>query len=119
MAYDRAASVAAARRIVHKTMRVNATYQDSLMAGPEAITVRWHNRLNLQGNLVEAGYADVIEGVNRVVFNREELAEKSVVLHSGGVITLTDAVNNGVVLVLDVKEPDTGPINFVWGVVKK
>lgn len=117
MAYDRAAVVARARRVVHATMGLAATYQDDSIVLPVPLTVGWFNRINLQGNLVEAGYSDVVEGVNRVRFNKEELAEKSVVPARGGVVTLTDPLNYGTVLILDHKEPLTGPINEVWGVV--
>lgn len=118
--FDRAATVAAARRAVHQHMGVNAIYQapgDSL--GGVALSVRWHNRMVLAGNLVESGFSDVVEGVNRALFNREELNEKGVTLERGGVLTLTDPVNKGISLMLDYEEPDNGPINRVWGVVKE
>ena len=114
MSFDRTAAVARARRAVHKTHALAATYEDSNTPVPVPLTVGWFNRQVLHGNMVEAGYNDVVEGVNRVRFNSEELAEQNVVPQRGGRVTLTDPLNNGIVLTLDSKEPSTGPINVVW-----
>lgn len=113
MAYDRAASVAAARRVVHDTMGVAVNYEDPFTPGLVGLRVRWHNRIALMGDLVDTGYPNVVEGVNRVVFDRDELNEKGVVLHTGGQVTLGD----GTVLILDHREPHVGPLREIWGVV--
>jgi hypothetical protein len=118
MAFDRSAAVARSRRVVHEKHGLTALYEDDMTLRPVSLTVGWFNRMNLQGNMIEAGYNDVVEGVNRVRFNSEELAEKNVELRRGGVVTLTDPLNNGIVLVLDHLEPPTGPINVVWGVAQ-
>lgn len=114
MAYDRAASIAAARRAVHSTMGVSAFYEDS-QSGRVGLRVRWHNRIAIQGDLVEAGYANIIDGVNRVVFDKAELDEKGVILSRGGEVTMGD----GTVLILDHQEPVVGPIEIIWGVAHK
>ena len=120
MAYNRAAAVTKARRSVHNTMRVSADYEHPALPGVVTpLSVRWHNRQVLQGNIVETGYSDVIDGVNRVIFDLEELNEKGVVLERGGVVTLTDPVNNGIALILEAQEPDSGPINRIWLVAKQ
>lgn len=118
MAYDRTAAVARSRRAVHRLHAIAATYEDSVTPVPVPLSVGWFNRQVLHGNMVEAGYSDVVEGVDRVRFNSEELAEKSVVPRRGGVVTLTDPLYFGTVLRLDHEEPRTGPINVVWGVTK-
>ncbi len=115
MAFNRAATVARARRVVHKTHGLAATYEDDQVVVPVALTVGLFNRMNLQGDLIEAGYNNVIEGINRVRFNREELDEKNVVPKRAGKVVLTDPLMAGIVLILDHKEPDTGPINIMWG----
>lgn len=116
MALDRVAQVANARRLVHKTMGVAATYQDGFMSAPVALTIGHFNKLSLDGNLGGEGYSNVLTNVDRVRFNREELTEKSVTLHRGGRLILTNPLLNGAVLVLDHEEPLSGPINVVWGV---
>jgi hypothetical protein len=108
--------MAQARRVVHSTFGENAVYSHRSASGETKISVRWHNRIALRGNISDDGYSDIIEGVNRVFFNKEELALKSIVLQRGGRVTLTDALNNGVVLVLDSQEPDVGPINEIWNI---
>ena len=114
MPYDRAASIAAARRAVHSTMSKEVSYEDPDSPGLVTLRVRWHNRIAIQGDLVEAGYANVIDGVNRVVFDKVELDEKGVVPARGAKITTGD----GDVLVLDHMEPTAGPIEIIWGVAK-
>ena len=115
MAYERAASIAVSRRAVHSTMGVAATYEDPSSPGVVGLRVRWHNRLALQGDLVEAGYANVVDGVNRVVFDKAELDEKGVVLSRGAELTMPD----GTVLILDHQEPVVGPVTVIWGVAHK
>lgn len=117
MAFDRSATVARARRVVHAVHGLRAIYEDVTTA-PVALTVGWFNRQALHGNMVEAGYNDVVEGVERVRFNSEELAEKNVVLQRGGIVRLTDVEQNCIALVLDHEEPSTGPINVIWGVTR-
>lgn len=105
------------RRVVRKTFGENATYShpsSGAMAVP--ISVSWHNRIGIQGNLGNEGFTDLIEGINRAIFNREELAEKNLVLYKGGRITLTDPLNDGVVLILDSMESHVGTVNEIWNV---
>lgn len=104
------------RRTVHNTFGENATYSHRAAPREEAISVRWHNRLALRGNLSDDGYSDILEGINRASFNKEELALKNIVLQRGGRITLTDPLNHGTVLILDTQEPDIGPVTQVWNV---
>lgn len=110
--------MAAARRVVRSTFAENAVYTHPNRGMTEApISVSWHNRLAIQGNLDNTGYTDLIEGVNRAIFNREELAQKNLVLYKGGQVKLTDSLNEGVVLILDSMEPHVGPVNEIWNVV--
>lgn len=119
MAFNLAATVAKARRALHNTLRVEALYTATAGATPVTLHVRWHNRQLITGNIVEIGYSDVVEGVNRVIFDVEELAEQSVVPQRGGEVAITNVYGDGIVLILDHLEPKTGPINQAWGVVQK
>lgn len=110
-----AALKAQVRQTVHDTMSTEADY-----TSPEgvvtALRVRWHNKIARHGDLLDAGYAEVIEGVNRVIFNIPELNEKSVTLEQRGTVTLTDPLFMGAVLILDTMEPVVGPVEQIWNV---
>lgn len=109
--------MARARRVVRKTFGENAEYTSPHTGEVTMISVSWHNRVGVQGNIADIGFTEILEGVNRAFFNREELNEKGLVLEKAGRILLTDPLNNGTVLILDSKEPPAGPINEVWNVV--
>lgn len=118
MSFDFTSALTAMRKVVHATMRVPATYEDSVQTVPVDVGVRWHSRLVLQGDLVETGYADSIEGVDRVIFDRDELDEQSIVLHRGGIVRLTDPRWNGTSLILDSLEPADGPVELIWKIAR-
>ena len=69
-----AAIKANARRAVHAAFAYSATYQDSSLDAAVDITVRWHNRLVLLGDFQDSGYSNVVDGIERIIFNLEELA---------------------------------------------
>lgn len=117
MAYDRAASVASARRVVHKTMAVPAVYRDDCAMVTTTLRVRWHSRLALQGNIIDGGYADFLEGVKRLIFNATELREKNITLNQYATVTIRPiGKDEDVVLTLDRLEPSEGPEDVIWGV---
>lgn len=118
MAFDFAALKAAARRTVHDTLSVPASYMAPGSTVAVELRVRWYNKLAINGDLVEAGYAEMIEGINRVFFDRAELAEKGVSLQFGGRLTMTGEGMGGTVLSLASQEPDIGPVVTVWRVVQ-
>ena len=82
------------------------------------IQVRWHNKLVPQGNGTSDGYASTIEGIDRLVFNLDELAEKGIALERGDTVTMGPLYQN-VVLVLEEMEPATGPVEQKWWVARK
>ena len=100
------------RRAVHDTFGGDAKYFDSMQ--PEiALVVRWHNKIQVGGDL-DGGYAETIEGIERVVFDREELAAKGVTLRNNGMVIMAD----GTRLTLGTQEPIVGPIEVVWQVAR-
>lgn len=103
--------------MVHDTFAVPATYLDSTMAAAETVAVRWHNRLNLSGfgNLDGGGYAQVLEGINRIVFDRDELAAKGLEIHNRGVVTIPKL---GMSFRLDTQDADSGPLVQTWTVIQ-
>lgn len=119
MAFDFAAVKAQTRRVVHDTFGVSATYRDSVITVPVGLRIRWHNKIARFGNLLDQGYAEIIEGINRVIFDTAELSEKSVVLRRGGELTITAPSFNSAVLTLAEDEPTVGPLEVVWLVTVK
>lgn len=107
------------RKAVHDTFRVPV--QLEAVAAPGTLVdlhVRWHDKLTMVGNIVEAGYADVLEGIDRIIFEREELVEKGVLLRRGDEVRFGPAFQ-GTVLILDTSEPSDGPVNVIWKVTRK
>lgn len=103
------------RRIVHNTFSGASTYQDDVFVTPIGLMVRWHNKIQLVGDLESGGYAESIEGIERVIFDREELAEKQVVLQYAGLVIMQD----GTRLRLQTQEPIVGPIEVIWQVSRE
>lgn len=118
--FDWMATKALARQTVHSTFGVSATYQDNTLDYPVPITVRYHTKLVQTGDLEGAGYAEIIEGVDRIVFNRDQLLTANngapVSLEHRGVVTLTTPSLAGVQFWLETRDPVNGPVEEVWNV---
>jgi hypothetical protein len=104
---------AAARKAVHDQFSVSATYNDSTLPSPVQVRVRWHNRLLQQGDLSPGGYANIIEGVNRIVFSAEQIADLGLILRSRGTVQIPDYAAT---FALATREPTDGPVNVTWNV---
>jgi hypothetical protein len=113
--FDWATLKAETRQTVHDVLKVDAVVV--VAPGDDAlpITVRWHDKINRFGNLENAGWAQTIEGIDRLIFNRPELTSKGIVLSSHSIVTLNAA---GDKFQLDLKEPPNGPVEEVWIVVR-
>lgn len=86
------------------------------MDAPAPLTVRWHNKTrNLQG-LDGSGYAELVGGVERAIFNRDELLTLGITLRPGGVVTITEPGYNNARLILAADEPIVGPVEETWQV---
>lgn len=109
---------ARARKAVHTAFSVSADHRAYGSDTPTAVKVRWHNKLVLQGNGTSDGYASTIEGIDRLVFDLDELTEKNIELERGDTVTMGPLYQN-VVLVLEEKEPATGPVEQKWWVARK
>jgi len=100
------------RRIVHDTFGGDAEYFDSVQERV-GLVCRWHNKIEVAGDL-DGGYATTIEGIERVIFDREELAAKGVTLRNNGIVKMAD----GTLLTLSAQEPIVGPIEVIWQVAR-
>lgn len=105
-----------ARLAVHSAFATPALYQDETLAEPVEVAVRWHNRATTLGDLDGGGYAEVVARIDRVIFDREALAELPVTPRRGGTLTLTD--HDDLVLKLDSKDPHDGPVTETWTVTR-
>lgn len=114
--FDFAALKADVRQIVHDTMAVEAEYTDPRKNGSVVLQVRWHNKIAQVGELLETGYTEILEGIDRVIFNIPELNKKSVVPVRGGRLHMLSPHFNGAVLVLDSMRPIVGPVEQIWTV---
>lgn len=121
MGFDKAQSMIQRRQVVHATLAVAAFYDDDTLIEPVAITVRWHNKLSRAGAL-EGGYGvEIIEGIDRLVFNEPELTSKEppLTLIEGGTVaipSLAALAGSPVSFTLEAEEPGDGPINIYWTV---
>jgi hypothetical protein len=113
--FDWAETKAEIRQAVHDVLKVDAAVVVAPGDEPLDITVRWHDKINRFGNLENAGWAQTVEGIDRLIFNRPELTSKGIVLSSNSIVTLNAA---GDKFQLDVKEPPNGPIEEIWVVVR-
>lgn len=90
--------------------------------GDIPLTARFHNRMGLTGDLQSQGYAEIIEGIQRVVLNRELLATAldggELTLVRGDIITFPDyiAIGTDLTLMLDARDPYDGPVTERWAV---
>lgn len=113
-----AAIKAKARRDVHNAFSVAATHTGHTSGVVTDIAVRWHNKQVMLGDLQDSGYANVIEGIERIIFDRTELAEKGIVLNRGDVITITAIGFENARLILEDREPIVGPFEVKWQVAR-
>lgn len=121
MAFDFSKVKAKVRQVVHETLAVSATYQDSSISIPIAISARWLNKLSRIGDLENTGYADILEGVDRIVFSAAQA--RSIPIKKGGVVVFTSYSNSlegmAPIFILAVKEPTNGSYQEVWEVTRK
>lgn len=109
---------ARARKAVHTAFSVSADHRAYGSDTPTAIMVRWHSRPTCRCPAAPACYASTIEGIDRLVFDLDELAEKGIDLERGDTVTMGPLYQN-VVLVLEEMEPATGPVEQKWWVARK
>lgn len=132
MAFNFAKAKTLVRRVVHKTLGVRAFYKDSSMSEPIEIRARWHNRIDRMGDLDNQMYAELIQGIDRIIFEAGEARAYNI--KRGGMVTFPDfGAGLGVSLgsplggeevgppafILQDREPNNGPYQEVWTVTRK
>lgn len=127
MGFDWAATKKAVRRTVHNTFGVTAFYQDDSYDTPQEVKARWHSKIDRFGDLEGQGYAELIQGIDRIIVAAEDARRLNFV--RGGTITFNGfgaglGVGLGAPLggdgiadptfELDTREPSNGPYEEIW-----
>lgn len=109
----------AARQAIHDRLSFVVTYTDDHGRNGRSVdlNVRWHGKINNQGEAPGAAYAEVIEGIDRLIFDRGQLAALNVTLHRKGVVLFPAEMGN-IDWTLETQEPDDGPVNRSWIVAR-
>lgn len=125
---------ARARRGIHGRLAVSCLYKDQdhpdgLDLGVDAtvgLTVRFHNKIDRNGDL-DGDYSEIIEGIDKLVFLDENVAEVSAALVANGeppltlsrtgVVTIPEY--KGIIFALDSEEVADGPAETLWLVARK
>jgi hypothetical protein len=120
MGFDFADLKQFSRQQLHDTLAVAALYSHPTLADPVDVGVRWHDRIiqfgDLQhGGMSNEGYAEVIEGIDQLVFDRGELVTKALVLVRGGIVEIPQYELK---FALDTRKPIDGPVNEAWQVTR-
>lgn len=110
---------AKARKAVHAAFSYDALYKDPSLDAAVPLSVRWHNRIVMHGDYDQSGYANIIDGIEKVIFDRDELTKLGVTPMRGATLRLTEGGMNNTRLVLDVREKNVGPLEEKWTVVRE
>lgn len=111
---------ASSRLALHAAMSVGIVWSngiDTLPMGGEDKTVlsaRWGNKLVVQGD-GGGDYANVIEGIERIIFQDRQLTALGITLARGDTILFP---KYGAKFELDQREPTDGPLNVYWSVTR-
>ncbi len=123
------------RRLIHNRAAVSCDLRDDdhpngLIFDPSSydgpgLRVRYHNRRGRLGDL-DGTFADVIDGIDRLVFNDENVADVNVGLYESGqpALTLSRGAKvtipqyKGLMFILDSQEPPDGPLETIWVVAR-
>lgn len=110
MAFNFAEAKRLVRRTVQDTMAVPAFYfSPSDPTTPVPIRARWHNKIDRFGDPETLGYAEIIQGIDRVIFVPEDTP--GFTPQRLGKVTFPDY---GVTFELGVREPNQGPLENIW-----
>lgn len=116
MPFDISEAKSLVRRRVHEAFGVEAMYHDNSMPEAKPVRVRYHNKIVRGDQWIGQGDAEIVEGIQRAIFNMQNLAEQGIVPRAGGRVTMPLLHWNGAVLNLDHMEPRVGPEEEIWAV---
>lgn len=110
--FDFASIKAQTRQTVHDYLAVPAFLytNDEGPVGTD-LTIRWHDKINRFGNNDNMGWAERVEGIDRLIFNKPELASLGIVLKRNNEVFIASV---GKTFALEFAEPEDGPIEEIW-----
>lgn len=115
MPFDFASAKANLRQTVHSTFGVEAFYKDASLSVPVPVVARYnHKKMDRVGDIVETGYADVVESIERIVLVPGD--SPALDFKRNGRVTLSNMP--GVEFVLTLRDPNTNSTDEVWQVVR-
>ena len=115
MPFDFASAKANLRRVVHDTLGVDSFYADNALSPVYPIRARHHvQKMDRYGDIVETGYADVVEQIERIVLIPGDTP--TVEFKTNGTVTLSTLP--GVEFILRLKEPSINAGEHIWQVVR-
>lgn len=111
-----------ARSALHAALANPAVYTRNALTVPSqeqldaglALTVRWHNRSRIIGERTSDD-AGIVEGINRLVFNSDELDALGLVPERNATVEVPSL---GKRFRLDYREDSDGPLNVYWSVIE-
>ena len=105
-----------ARRAVHDTLAVSAEFQSGA-DDPVSMSVRFHSTRTLTpfGAAGADDYAEIIERIDRVIFDVDALAAAAITPQRGDTVLFSDY---GITVTLDVRAPTDGPVTEAWTVTR-
>lgn len=117
---DLAAAKLRARKAVHDTMAVAVEWSDGVTTLPEGgpdktvLSARWGNRM-VRSDALGSEYAEIFEGVDRLIFQRPQLDALGIVLKRTQTVRFPDY---NVTFELDQRQEGDGPLNLYWTVTR-
>lgn len=101
-----------ARKALHLGMSVDAVYTPRRGAPPaDTVPVRIHNRRRVEGGMGPNGFTDLLVTEDRLVFDREVLAERGITLNPGDQFEIPDYGETYRLVDMDLSD---GPVNEYW-----
>lgn len=115
MSFDFAEAKAQARQAVHDTLAVYALFKYDSSSIGIPITARPHSRLVRQGQVENVG-AEVFEGIEQVVFDKNALSLIGIVPTRGNLVVFPKY--QGMEVSLDYRLPSDGPVEEIWATTR-
>jgi hypothetical protein len=110
----------ASRRSNHEALGVAILWSDGVLTLPaggadrDVLSARWGNKIVSQGDL-GGDYAEILEGLDRIIFQDEQLDALGIQLARGDTIEFPEY---GITFELDQPQPRDGPLNVYWSVTR-
>ena len=115
MPFDFAEAKANARRVVHATFGVPAFLKVNSTSAPQEIRARLHEATTVYGDLLDQGFAQTVEAVDRIVFLPADHLTAVPARNS----EVTFPHRPGITFVLSVRDVSDGPLEEVWQATRK